>query len=75
MRPVLQGLGHFVTRFWGALLSVFPDILQMNTWQIRALDNFVPDHTLCVKLLDLELVLLLRLATSKTASGRQRERL
>ncbi len=36
----------------------------MIQMQIRALDHFIPDHTLCVKLLDLELVLFLRLAAS-----------
>ncbi len=49
----------------GALLSVFLDMIQMH---IRSLDHFMPDHTLFVKLLDLELVLFLRLAASKTAS-------
>ncbi len=79
---VLQGLGHFVTRFWGALLSVFPDILQMNTWQIRALDHFIPDHTLCVKLVFRTSIVAAvgseqdckRSAAGKTASGWQRAR-
>jgi hypothetical protein len=68
--------------FWGSYVSFSRHAMHV----LRALDNFIPDHTLCVK----QLVIRFRTgivaavgseqdckwsAAGKTASGRQQERL